>query len=193
MNILIVTAHPSSSGDTHTIANTYAEIKRAKGHVVEIVDLYAKEYAVDFFRYENIREYKCSPIQKKFQQQIIWANEIVAVHPVWWSSVPAIMKNWLDLTICPGIAYKYTPDGKVIKLLNGKTAKVFATCGGPSWYYNFPFIMPLRTFWETCIFSFTGVDMIDIKICGNLDKWKDDKRAKHLERFLKQIKNSAME
>ena len=93
MNILIVTAHPSSSGDTHTIATTYADAKRAKGHTIEIVDLYAKEYAVDILKFENIREFPLSNVQKKFQQQLIWANEIVVVHPVWWSSAPAIMKN----------------------------------------------------------------------------------------------------
>ena len=190
MNILIVTAHPSSLGDTHTIANTYAEAKRAKGHTVEIVDLYAKEYANDYFRFENIREYQTSSVQKKFQQQLIWANEIVAVHPIWWSSVPSIMKNWIDLSIWPRIAYAYNPDGSVNKLLTGKSAKVFATCGGPSWYYNFPFVLPLRTFWETCVFGFCGIDLVDIKICGNLDKWKGEKREKHLAKFLLKIKNS---
>lgn len=191
MNVLIVTAHPSSKGDTHAIATTYADGRRSKGHTVEIVDLYAKEYEVPLFKFENIREFPLSPVQKKFQQQVIWADEIVMVHPIWWSSVPAIMKNWIDLTVWPRIAYSYNPDGSVNKLLYGKTAKVFATCGGPSWYYHFPFILPLRTFWETCIFSFTGIDLIEIKICGNLDKWKDEKRSKHLAKFMKRVALSA--
>ncbi len=190
MNILIVTAHPSSKGDTHTIATTYAETKRAQGHVVELVDLYAKEYQVDLFKFENIREFQKSKVQLKFQEQIQWAHEIVAVHPIWWSSVPAIMKNWLDLTIWPGIAYKYGPDGKVLRLLEGKSAKVFATCGGPSWYYHLPFVLPLRTFWEKCIFDFCGIDLVDIQVCGNLDKWKDEKRAKHLAKFIEKIRRS---
>ncbi len=191
MNILIVTAHPSSKGDTHTIANTYADAKRAKSHIVEIVDLYAKEYVVDFFRFENIRECQRTKVQLKFQEKVTWAHEIVMVHPIWWSSVPAIMKNWIDLTICPGVAYKYSPIGKVIKLFEGKSAKVFATCGGPSWYYHVPFILPLKTFWQTCVFGFCGVDLVDFKICGNLDKWKDEKRANHLAKFLLSIKKSA--
>jgi len=191
MNVLIVTAHPSSHGDTHTIANTYADAKRNKGHTVEIIDLYAPQYKVDLFAFENIREFVPGKVQKKFHDQIAWAHEIVVVHPVWWSSVPAIMKNWVDLTIWPRVAYKYTPTGAVEKLWVGKTAKVFATCGGTAWYYHLPFILPLRTFWETCTFGFCGIDMIDIKVCGNLDKWKDEKRAKHFAKFLKKIKASA--
>ncbi len=191
MNILIVTAHPSSKGDTHTIAKTYADIKRSKGHAIEIIDLYAKEYRVDFFQFENIREFKLLPVQKKFHEQLLWAHEIVVVHPVWWSSVPAIMKNWIDLAIWPGIAYKYSPEGKVLKLLDGKSLKVFATCGGPSWYYHLPFVMPLRTFWETCVFGFCGVDLVDIKVCGNLDKCKGEVRDRYLAKFLKKIELSA--
>jgi NAD(P)H dehydrogenase (quinone) len=188
MNILIVTAHPSSKGDTHTIAKTYAEAKKQKGHDVKIVDLYAKENKVELFSFENIREFTPSLVQKKFHEQILWAHEIVVVHPIWWGIPPSIMKNWVELTFWPGIAYKYTPTGTVDKLLHGKTAKIFATCGGPSWYYHLYFL-PLLSFWKTCVFSFSGVDVIDLKVCGNLDKWKGEKRENHLQKFLQQIRN----
>lgn len=190
MNILIVTAHPSSKGDTHTIAATYADARRTKGHIIETINLYDKEYRTDLFEFENIREYKLSSVQKRFQEKLLWAHEIVVVHPVWWSSVPSIMKNWIDLTIWPSIAYKYGPDGKVIKLLDGKSAKVFATCGGPSWYYYIPFLLPLKSFWQTCVFGLCGVDLVDFKVCGNLDRWKDEKRANHLAKFMLSIKKS---
>lgn len=189
MNILIVTAHPSSKGDTHTIANTYAEAKKNQGHTVQIVDLYAKEYQVPLLAFENIREFTPSSVQKKFQEQAVWAHEIVVVHPIWWGTPPAIMKNWVELTFWPHVAYKYTPEGKIDKLFEGKSAKVFATAGGASWYYYFQ-ILPLKSFWSTCVFGFCGVDVVDMKICGNLDRWKDEKRTKHLEKFIKSIKKS---
>lgn len=190
MNILIITAHPSSKGDTHTIANTYAEAKKAKGHVVQIVDLYAKANRVDFLEFENIREFVPSPVQKRFQEQIVWAHEIIIVHPVWWSAPPAILKNWVDLTIWPRVAYQYTPEGKVKKLLEGRSAKVFATCGGPSWYYYLPFVLPLETFWQKCVFEYCGIDLVDFRVCGYLDTWKDEKRAKHLAKFIEGIKKA---
>ena len=136
MNILIVTAHPSSKGHTHTIATTYAEAKRKKGHIVKIVDLYAKDSYLEYYAFENIRERPLEKVQKIFQEQLLWAHEIVMVHPIWWGMPPAIMKNWVEQTFWPGVAYKYMPGGKVNKLLKGKTAKVFATSGGSSWYYH---------------------------------------------------------
>lgn len=187
MNILIVTAHPSPAGHTHIIADTYATTKRARGHHVQIVDLYAKEYKSDLLTFTNIREYVPSKIQKKFQEQVAWAHEIVVVHPIWWGLPPAIMKNWVELTMWARFAYKYTPKGNVQKLLNGKTAKIFATSGGPSWYYHLP-ILPLLSFWKTCVFGFTGVEVIDVNICGNLDRYNNERKEKHFQSFLKKIR-----
>jgi putative NADPH-quinone reductase len=187
MNILIVTAHPSSHGYTHVIANTYAQAKKSKGHTVELVNLYAKEYKTDLLAYENMKELKLSLVQKKFQNQIQWAHEIVVVHPIWWGTTPAIMKNWVDITFWPGIAYKYTGPGTWLKLLDGKSAKIFATCGGPAWYYKLPF-MSLKSFWCTSLFEFCGVDVVDVMVCGNLNVLMDKKREKHFEKFLKKVK-----
>jgi NAD(P)H dehydrogenase (quinone) len=190
MNILIVKAHPSPSSHTNRIAETYANAKKDKKHDVKIVDLYAKEYETCYLTFDNIREMVPPPTQKIFEEQITWADEIVVVHPIWWGMPPAIMKNWIDLTFWVHFAYKYSPDGKVITMLNGKTAKIFATCGGTGWWYYLP-IMPLASYWKLCVFGFTGVDVVDMKICTNLDKWRGERADKHFEKFLRRIKTSA--
>ncbi len=190
MNILIVKAHPSSLGHTHKIAETYANAKKAKGHTVKIVDLYAKEYQTPYLSFENIREMTPPSTQKIFEDQVTWANEIVVVHPIWWGMPPAIMKNWVDITFWVHFAYRYSPEGEVIKMLNEKTAKIFATCGGTGWWYHFP-LLPLYSYWKICVFWFTGVEVTDIKICSNLDKWCGEKADKHFAKFLKKIEASA--
>ena len=192
MNILIVKAHPSPNGVTHSIANTYAEVKQAQKHEVQIVDLYAPEYEVPLLKFNNIREFEVSKVQKKFHEQITWANEIVVIHPIWWGTPPSIMKNWTELAFWPRVAYRYLPGGKVEKMLTGKTAKIFATAGNRGWWHHLPF-MPLLSFWRLCLFGFCGVDVVDVKICGSLDKDKDfpEKRIKRIGNFLEKIKKSA--
>ncbi|MFA5131726.1 MAG: NAD(P)H-dependent oxidoreductase [Candidatus Paceibacterota bacterium] len=190
MNTLIITAHPSPAGHAHVIAKTYANAKKAKGHTVKIVDLYAKENREEFLTFTNIREMVPPTIQKTFEDQVAWAHEIVVVHPIWWSMPPAIMKNWVDLTFWVHFAYKFTPEGKIQKLLTGKTAKIFATSGGPAWFHYLP-IMPLASFWKTSLFGFVGIDVVDMKICGNLDKWQGEKKEQHFQKFLNKIKESA--
>lgn len=191
MKILIVTAHPSSLGHTHRIANTYLEAKKSKGHEVVLVDLYKEENQLPLFAFENIRERPIDKNQKKFQEQIVWADEIVLVHPIWWGTPPSTMKNWAEQTFWPGVAYKYTPEGKVMKLLAGKTAKVYATAGGPGWIHEWPF-MALFPFWRLSVLGFCGVDVIDMRVCGYMDKYRGPRAEARFEKFLAGIKKDAL-
>lgn len=189
MNILIVKAHPSPLGHVHRIAETYTKAREAKKHIVKVVDLYSEKYTCELLCFENIREMTPPLLQKTFEEQVAWADELVMIHPVWWGLPPAVMKNWVDLTFWVHFAYMYMPDGNTKPMLKGKTAKIFATAGGPSWWYYLPFL-PLLSFWKTTLFHFVGIEVIDFKVCGNLDKWRGEKADKHFEKFLKKIKNS---
>lgn len=191
MKILIVKAHPSPLGHVHKIAETYANAKKAKdNNEVKIIDLYAVENREEFLRFDNIREMKTLPEQKKFEQEILWADEVVLVHPIWWGMPPAIMMNWVDLTFWAHFAYQYLPDGSMKPLLTGKTAKVFATSGGPSWWYHLP-ILPIRQFWFLTLFRSVGIKGTDFRVCGNLDKWHGPRADAHFAEFLKEVELSA--
>lgn len=190
MNILIVKAHPSTLGHTHKIAETYANAKKEKKHTVQTLDLYAPENQCDLLCFESLREMTPPKAQSRFEELVHWADEIVVVHPIWWGMPPAIMKNWVDVTFWMHFAYRYSPDGKVIKMLTGKTAKIFATCGGTGWWYYLP-ILPLYSYWKICVFWFTGVEVTDMKICTNLDKWRGPHADAQFEKFLKKVKASA--
>lgn len=190
MNILIIKAHPSPLGHVHKIAETYAEAKKAKGHEVKVIDLYTDECHDEFLKFENIREMKTLPEQIVYEKDVTWADEIVLVHPIWWGMPPAIMMNWVDLTFWAHFAYQFMPNGDMKPLLTGKTAKVFATSGGPSWWYHLP-ILPLRQFWFTTLFRSVGIEKDDFKVCGYLDKWHGPRADAHFAEFLKEVEASA--
>lgn len=40
------------------------------------------------------------------QAKLKWADHVVWIYPVWWSSVPAIMKGFIDRILLPGFAFK---------------------------------------------------------------------------------------
>ncbi len=56
MKTLIITAHPSSKGFTHAIAQALKEERESKGAHVEIIDLYRTDLKQDFLRFEEARE-----------------------------------------------------------------------------------------------------------------------------------------
>lgn len=137
MHTLIVTAHPASYGLTHKIADIYKNIKEERGGTVTLIDLYSDEWKLDFLRFQNMREIAPSSVRDRSQAEITKADEIILVAPVWWVSVPAIMKNWFDHVFTSGFAFRYTKEGKPVPLLKGKTGRVFMTAGGPSRIYFF--------------------------------------------------------
>lgn len=190
MKTLIVKAHPSKLGHVHAIADTYAEAKKSKGWEVKVIDLYAPENKEEFLRFENIREMTAPPEQITFEKDVAWADEIVVVFPIWWGMPPAVMMNWVDLTFWAHFAYKFNPDGSMQPLLKGKIGKVFATAGGPSWIYHIP-VFPLKQYWGLTLFRSVGIELVDFKVCGNLDKLKDEKKEKCFSSFLREVKASA--
>ena len=131
MHSLIITAHPSSHGFTHAIAQKYRETKEKNGHTVEVLNLYTTDLKMGYLTYEEKSDMKKSdPVREAIQTRITAADELVFVFPIWHVNMPATLKNFFDTIFTGGFAYQYTKDTFIfpIKLLGGKTARVFCTC-----------------------------------------------------------------
>jgi len=189
-NILIVTAHPSKAGKTHQIADTYRIESEKVGHTVTVLDLYAPENALPFLSFETLREWPKSEQQERMKRLMAAADELVFVHPVWWSGAPAILKNWIDTIFEAGFAFRYGAKGKIEKLLTGKTGKVFVTAGGPAFIYSF-FLSPVRMVWNLGILGFCGVQVTDLQVLGSMNTGTPEERSARLEKFLDKVKQSA--
>ncbi len=192
MNVLIVKAHPSSHGLTHGIAQAYKEEKEKLGSEVRTLDLYASENYLDYMKFENIREKTDTDVEVRMKEHITWANEIVFVHPIWWGSMPAIMKNFLEHILQARFAFRYDENKNLVKMLCGKTAKVFCTAGGITWPYYIPGILPLRSQWTTPTLEFCGIELKELKICGKLDILRDQTlKEAQVNQFLEKVRKSA--
>lgn len=188
MKTLIITAHPSQAGHTHIIANTYKNEKEKLGHTAEILDLYAPENFLPYLSFENVRiNWPTSNLIDSMKEKIQKADEIVFIHPVWWGFMPAIMKNFIDTIIQAGFAYHYSKEGKVIPHFTNKTAKIFATSGGKTWFYLLE-LSPFRLLWDNFILGFIGMEVKEIKICGNMAMPNVEK---DFAKFLEGVKKSA--
>lgn len=186
-NILILTAHPSSKGHTHQIANTYKEASEKAGHTVTVIDLYAPENELSFLRFEDIKNYERHPNVERFQKMITDASELVVVHPLWWGGAPAIMKNFFDTVFTAGFAFSYA-GGSLHKLLKGKTGKVFLTAGGSMLLYSLFIIPPFKAIWKYFTLEYSGVKVTDFKVC---DKMSINMLPEKFVKFLEKVKVSA--
>ena len=69
------------------------------------------------------------------RKEIKWADLITFIYPIWWASMPAILKGYIDRVFANGFAYKYE-NNIPIGLLEGKKALIFNTTGSPSDAYS---------------------------------------------------------
>ncbi len=181
MKTLIITAHPSSKGFTHIIANKYQQARIEAGHTCEVIDLY-KEPRQDYLVYEDKHDERVDQIalREAMQARITKADELVFVHPMWWGVMPAIMKNWLDVNFSSGFSHRYE-NHKPVPMLTDKTARVFLTSDGPAFIYSL-LGYPYKTIWSLITFRFVGIKTTSVELFGDMKKRPDDKIKKILDK-----------
>ncbi|MEU5163161.1 NAD(P)H oxidoreductase [Streptomyces sp. NPDC020875] len=106
---LLVLAHPRTDSLTARVAGRLRDRLTENGGSVDVLDLYAEGFdprltPADEPDWEN-REKEYSPEVRAQMARIVSARDIVVVFPVWWYSVPAVLKGWIDRVWNYGFAY----------------------------------------------------------------------------------------
>lgn len=115
MHALIVFAHPDPDSLTHAVAARVGEGVRAAGHSAELADLAAEGFDPRYGRadHDAYRELAPHPADVRAEQaRIERADALVLVYPVYWWSMPALLKGWVDRVFSNNWAYA-TRDGRV--------------------------------------------------------------------------------
>lgn len=155
-------------------------------HEAEIIDLYDKKWEQGFLRFEIPKELPADPVKDEIQKKIAECGHIVFVHPVWWASVPAVLKNFLDTNFSARFAFKYTPERKPLGLLKGKTAQIFMT-GGNIGFWAFVEKWAMRIWWDKAMLGFCGLKIKDFALFHAMQERSD----KDKEGLLKLVRERA--
>lgn len=123
MRVLIVRAHPEPRSFTMALADRAATTLRAKGHEVEQSDLYAMNFdpvakAEDFgcrrdpdylvYALEQRHGYQTGSLAPDIAaevEKLLRAELLILCFPVFWFSLPAMMKGWIDRVFLSGPIY----------------------------------------------------------------------------------------
>ncbi|RLZ09560.1 flavodoxin family protein [Acinetobacter sp. 2JN-4] len=147
MNVLIVHAHPEKLSFTAALKNTAQQTFEQLGYIVEVSDLYEMNFnpiaSKDDFEQLNQPEYFNYALEQRHalkQQQfskdieieiekVKRADLILFSFPLYWTSLPAILKGWIDRIFVSGLFYGgkrfYNHGG-----MTGKKAMLCLTLGG---------------------------------------------------------------
>lgn len=109
MKILVVTAHPRSDSLTWGMAKRFIEGLTEAGHEYEIADLYAEGFnpilhTEDEPDWDNPNKTYSSEVMREMER-IRASDALVYIFPLWWYSLPAIMKGYIDRVWNHGFAY----------------------------------------------------------------------------------------
>lgn len=137
MATLVIYAHPQTDGCSSTVLQEITRNLRLKKEHFEILDLYEMNYdpILHAMEHYTVGNKLVSEQNKNIQQKIKAMDKIIFIYPDWWSSMPAILKGFIDRVFVKGFAFDYSPKGKIIKLLKQKKVLAFISHGGPGWYH----------------------------------------------------------
>lgn len=147
MNVFLVFAHPEPQSFNGALVRTAVAALEAAGHAVQVSDLYALSFApvsgrhnfttthdAAFFKqqaeelYATAHDGFAADIEVELQK-LAWCDVMIWQFPLWWFSVPAVLKGWVDRVFAMGRAYG---QGQLYENgpFRGKRALLSLTTGG---------------------------------------------------------------
>lgn len=161
MNVLIVFAHPERRSLNGALLDVAIRELELQGHSVHVSDLYADGWKAPVDRAdfpalgETVRLRVAAASGEAFatgtltpdveaeQEKLLWADAVILQFPLWWFSMPAILKGWVDRVYAYGFAYGVGEhsdtrwgDRYGEGRLAGKRAMLIVTAGGWEEHYS---------------------------------------------------------
>lgn len=184
-NILIINGHPDKESFNAALSKAYLKgVKKTKSEI-KTIDIRDLNFNPNLeFGYRKRTELE--PDLLKAQEFLKWADHIVWVYPVWWGSIPAIMKGFLDRVLLPGFAFAKRKDSLWWdKLFKYKTSRIICTMDQPTWYYRWFYGRPSHKAMKKLTLNFIGIKSVKITAIGPVRLSKDEFRAKWLKKIEK--------
>ncbi|MBM7486396.1 NAD(P)H dehydrogenase (quinone) [Bradyrhizobium sp. USDA 3686] len=161
MKALIVFAHPEPRSLNGSLRDVAVRELEAEGHEVRVSDLYAQGWTSEIGRADfpllrpDARLAPAAASKQAFEsgtltadvkaeiEKLLWADVLILQFPLWWFSMPAILKGWVDRVFAYGFAYgvgehsdKRWGDRYGEGRLAGKRAMLIVTAGGWQEHYS---------------------------------------------------------
>lgn len=186
---LIINGHPKQSSFCHALADAYQKGSTLGGHEVELLHLRDLDFSLNLSNGYSIKT-ELEPDLVKAQKLITWANHIVVIHPVWWGSVPALLKGFFDRALTSGFAFKHRENSHLWdKLLSGKTGHLIYTCDTPIFLYKLLFMAPSVKQVKKITLEYCGITPVKVTAIAPIRTSTDEFRKQWLSKIEKIAKS----
>ena len=188
MKTLIIYNHPHEGSFCSAIREAVHSGLKKGGHPCKVINL-DKDQFDPVMRGKDLKAFVMAgrmgeegldgvdPIVLRYMKKLHWAEHIVMIFPVWWMTMPAMMKGFVDKVIFPGGAYKME-DGKLVSTLSDlRQVTVISTMNTPSDIYKDLFGNSLEgslikgTFNQIGIHDVRWISLNMVKQSGDERRW----------------------
>jgi putative NADPH-quinone reductase len=174
--ILVILGQPDRKSFGGALAQAYIDGAREGG--AEVREIYLGE--IKFDPAPIGKPGAMEPDLVQAQESIKWAEHLVFIYPIWWGTIPALLKGFIERTFSPGFAVNFR--GRLWdKLLKGRSARLIVTLNTPSFIYRWVFGAPGHKTMKSTILKFSGVSPVRISDIAPVAGSTDAQRALWLE------------
>ena len=179
--ILVILGQPQRHSYGGALMQAYSEGARAAG--AEVKELYLGDLKFDPLATTSLAHLaELEPDLALAQEAIKWTDHLVFVYPIWWGTIPALLKGFIERVFLPGFAVNFRKNSPLWdKLLTGRSARLIVTLNTPSWIYRWHFGRPGHNTMKKTILQFCGIKPVRITEVGPMKNSSEAKRKKWLE------------
>ena len=123
-HVYAVFANDNVKGLSHKLFKDATTELKEQGHIVDEVSLYDHADNIPFF-FHSKEKMESNKFYMQNQKSFLQADTLLVVFPMYWYSMPAIMKAWVDMI--NAWAYKFEKDGTITPLHSVKRVIIIYT------------------------------------------------------------------
>lgn len=183
MNTLIVFAHPNRDSLNGAFLEAAIQGISRSGHsaTTQVLDLYGEQFdpSLVFGKERRRRDMHKDPELGKYREQLLWADRIVFIYPIFWGRPPAMLLGYIDKMFASNFAYRDRP-GKVYPegLLKGKSVVCISTMKGPALYPLLTLNNAHKVLMKRALFRFVGIRKVKFFEFGSMESPKGGQARK---------------
>lgn len=176
MKTLVIYTHPNHQSLSYAFLQKVIQGSGENPNITEIkvLDLYEEGFnpVLIFNENKRRRDMHADPGLEKYREQMLWADKIVFVYPIWWGRPPAMLMGYIDQMFASGFAYKdkggLLPEG----LLKGKSVVCVSTMKGPAHYPLLWLNNAHKVLMKRALFNYVGIKKVKFFEFGNMESPK---------------------
>ncbi len=166
LHALIIVSHPDPGSLSHAVAVQIGEALSlsGSGHTFEIGDLAAEGFDPRYTLADRAAHHRKAPMPTDVaieQARIDRADSLILVYPVYWWSMPGLLKGWIDRVFANGWAYDDTSAMGVVKKLQHLQIHLVAIGGADEGTYGrHGYFDSMKTQINHGIFDYCGAPVV---------------------------------